>query len=111
MSDPKGRVRLQALETPLCGDSRYDGNTLWSCVRGAGPAGSASGCSMAFGGATAIVALSAGVLASQCYDYVEVNVRDARGEPICDAEVLAIRGEDDQVELVPCFSAALTAGA
>jgi hypothetical protein len=71
---------------------------------------SASGCSMAFGGAAAVVVLSAGVLASQCYDYVEVNVRDSRGVPVCDAEVVAIRGEDDEVELVPCFSAALTAG-
>jgi hypothetical protein len=69
-----------------------------------------SGCSIAIGGATAAVVMTAGVLASACYDHVDVSVRDARGAMLCDAEVVAIRGADERVDLVPCFSAVLTAG-
>jgi hypothetical protein len=68
-----------------------------------------SGCSVAIGGATGIVLIGAGALASGCYDHVEVGVRDPSGAPLCDAEVIAVR-DGEEVELTPCFSAALSAG-
>jgi hypothetical protein len=70
---------------------------------------SCSGCSVAIGAATGLVLIGVGALTSGCYDHVEVGVRDARGVPLCDAEVIAVQG-DDEVELTPCFSTALSAG-
>jgi hypothetical protein len=68
-----------------------------------------TGCSFAIGGATAAVVVTAGVLASSCYDHVDVTVRDPGGAPVCDAEVVAIRG-GSETELGSCYHAALTAG-
>jgi hypothetical protein len=67
------------------------------------------GCSVAVGGATGIVIIGAGVLASGCYDHLDVTVRSAAGAPVCDARVVAIR-DGSELELVPCWSAVLSAG-
>ncbi len=68
-----------------------------------------SGCSFAIGGATAAVVVTAGILASSCYDHVDITVRDPSGASVCDAEVVAVR-DGSPHRLEPCYHAALTAG-
>ena len=68
-----------------------------------------SGCSIAVGGAAGAVLIGAGVFASGCYDHLDVTVRTPSGLRICDARVTAVR-DGSTVDLVPCFSAALSAG-
>jgi hypothetical protein len=67
------------------------------------------GCSMAIGGAVGAVVVSAGVLASGCYDHVDVTLRTPAGERVCDARIVAT-SDGSEVELVPCWSAVLPAG-
>jgi hypothetical protein len=68
-----------------------------------------SGCSMAIGGATGAVLISAGVLASGCYDHLDITLRTPNGEVVCDASMIAT-SDGSEVEISPCWSAALSAG-
>lgn len=49
------------------------------------------------------------VLVSECYDHVQISVTDETGRPDCDAEVVAVRGDDVEPG-TPCHHLALTPG-
>jgi hypothetical protein len=67
------------------------------------------GCNAAVGAGLVVLAGSAGVLASQCYDEVRVRVRDEAGQSTCDADVTISDG-DSVSSLRPCYHASLTEG-
>jgi len=63
-------------------------------------------------GASAVVVLGGvGMLASQCYDRVQVRVIDpATGGTTCDADVTVADAEGSERGVRPCYNTALTAG-
>ena len=63
-------------------------------------------------GASAVVVLGGvGVLASQCYDRVQVRVIDpATGSTTCDADVTVADADGSERGVRPCYNTALTEG-
>jgi hypothetical protein len=86
------------------------------CARGILPAGllalsaaSVLGCAGAIAAGSTVALVGAGVVASRCYDRVEVMVTDQlTGTRLCDAEV-SFKG-DSTIEANSCHHAALTSG-
>lgn len=76
-----------------------------SCIAALGTA-----CTVAAGAGLFGVVVGAGILASSCYDHVDVTVYDAaRGARVCDARVFAVDGEH-RTEFRSCYHAALGEG-
>jgi len=68
-------------------------------------------CNAVVGAGAVVVLGSVGVLASQCYDRVQVRVIDpATGGTTCDAEVTVADADGSERAVRPCYNTALTEG-